>query len=93
MSQHTKRLRRRAKADKQRVRNLPHVTDKHAAWALFWERLGYAEYIDNHRSAFVDDAADHAKYGDAMRAGCCGSFDMSVLIDDREFVMGCNYGH
>lgn len=85
--------RRKAKAEKQRLAALPRVPDMKAAWALFTEKLGDVEYDDNYRSGFVDDPAQMAVYDRAVRQGCCGSFDMSVMIDEREFVMGCNYGH
>lgn len=83
---------RKAKAEKQRIAALPRVADTEAAWTLFRDTLGDVEY-DNHRSAFLDDEARHAEYQRILRSGCCGSLDMSVLIDGREFVMGCNYGH
>jgi hypothetical protein len=85
--------RRKAKAEKQRLAGLPRVPNKDAAWALFRQRLGDVEYDDNYRSGFMDDPAQRADWEQRQRQGCCGSFDMSVMIDEREFVMGCNYGH
>jgi hypothetical protein len=85
--------RRKAKVEKQRLAALPRVADKDAAWALFYEKLGDVEYDDNYRSAFVDDPVQYAEYEAIERRGCCGAFDMSVMIDGREFIMGCNYGH
>jgi hypothetical protein len=88
-----KSKRRKAKAEKQRIAALVSVPSKEAAWDLFWKQLGDADFIDNHRSAFVDDPVEYAEYNRILRNGCCGSFDLSVLIDGREFIMGCNYGH
>ena len=90
----TKRMSpKKLKQERHRLARLPRVADIDSAWKLFWERLGDEDYIDNHRSCFVSDPAAYAEYMAAYERGCCGSFDMSVMIDGREFKMGCNHGH
>ena len=88
-----KKRSKRIKADKQRLRTLERVSDVSEAWKVFYEKLGDEDYIDNHRSCFMDDPSQIAQYEKIESDGCCGSFDMSVLIGDVEFRMGCNYGH
>lgn len=49
--------------------------------------------IDNYRFAFKDDAAAMARYEDRKSEGCCGFADRDVIVDGREALVGCNYGH
>lgn len=49
--------------------------------------------IDNDRFAFTDDEAAMVEYQQKVNDGCCGSVDCFVLIDGREGIIGCNFGH
>jgi len=49
--------------------------------------------VDNHRFAYVDDAAEMQRYSEKMDDGCCGFFDQAVIIAGRLATIGCNYGH
>jgi hypothetical protein len=49
--------------------------------------------VDNHRFAYMDDAALVRKYTDMQAGGCCGFFDREVRINGRLATIGCNYGH
>ena len=49
--------------------------------------------IDNHRYAYLNDAAMMAQYAKQIESGCCGQFDRMVRIGGRSALVGCNYGH
>jgi len=49
--------------------------------------------IDNERFAFVDDSLALADYHIKKANGCCGEFEMTVSVDGRQAIVGCNYGH
>ena len=49
--------------------------------------------IDNYRFAYVDDETAMFLYHEAQADGCCGGFDEKVLVNGKEAMIGCNYGH
>lgn len=49
--------------------------------------------VDNHRFAFVDDAEATEKFNEQCEDGCCGSFNEKILVNGKEALIGCNYGH
>ena len=62
----------------------------------FWEEIEGSfmdDFCDNYREAFTDDPAQVKEYEEIYSSGCCGTHDVTVLVDGREFDMGCNYGH
>ena len=61
--------------------------------AEWMERQVDDSCVDNHRFAFLDDAAEMDKYKNAIEAGCCGFFDEEFVIAGRKATIGCNYGH
>lgn len=63
------------------------------AEAHFWAKLGDEEFIDNVRIGFEDDAASMIAYEEAVSLGCCGSYDLTMIVNGRFMAMGCNYGH
>lgn len=69
------------------------LADETAARAAFWDAMEGEEFIDNVRTAYVDDAAQVAAYEAQEAQGCCGSADLAFLAGGRIFLMGCNYGH
>lgn len=50
-------------------------------------------FIDNERFAFLDDADAMGKYADQQNEGCCGSFDIEIIVQGRAATIGCNFGH
>lgn len=51
------------------------------------------ECVDNYRFAFEDDETAMVDYDRRRDSGCCGSFDEEVVVNGRNAVIGCNYGH
>jgi hypothetical protein len=49
--------------------------------------------VDNHRFAYLDDAAGMLEYEKQKLQGCCGFFDEQISIAGRMASIGCNYGH
>ena len=49
--------------------------------------------VDNYRFAYEDDAEATRLYYDLKSAGCCGFFDADIIVDGRNAIIGCNYGH
>ena len=49
--------------------------------------------IDNFRSTPTNDDDGMIKYDQLRNSGCCGSFDTYTTIADKEYIIGCNYGH
>lgn len=49
--------------------------------------------IDNHRFAYLDEENDMITYDNIQSTGCCGFFDMEVIVDGKSAMIGCNYGH
>lgn len=52
-----------------------------------------SDNCDNWRAAFLDDPAGMSDYEATREGGCCGSYDLDVLINGRPARVGCNYGH
>lgn len=50
-------------------------------------------YMDNERFAYVEDPIAMAQYDKQQDDGCCGSFDAVIMVDGKEAMIGCNYGH
>lgn len=71
------------------------MTSREKAWNELWYQIGREdlEYDDNHRVARKDDDAEMEAYNEAVEQGCCGSFDIEVVIDGEKWCVGCNYGH
>lgn len=51
------------------------------------------ECAANRRIAKRDDSWQRVAYDEAASFGCCGSFNTVVVVDDVEWIVGCNYGH
>jgi len=51
------------------------------------------ECVDNCRIARKNDSNEVNAYEEARSEGCCGFFDMEILVDGEVFLIGCNYGH
>lgn len=49
--------------------------------------------IDNYRIAELGNAHEEKIYDLDREDGCCGNFDTVVLIGEKQFKIGCNYGH
>lgn len=49
--------------------------------------------FDNWRSARKDNEVEMAEYREALKSGCCGSFDIDVIVGGELMIIGCNYGH
>lgn len=49
--------------------------------------------VDNERFAYVEDSIAMAQYDKQQDDGCCGSFDAVIMVDGKEAMIGCNYGH
>ena len=49
--------------------------------------------VDNDRFAYLDDEAALAQYKSQEDDGCCGFFDLEILVAGRKATIGCNYGH
>lgn len=49
--------------------------------------------IDNNRLAYTDDEDAVILYDKATDHGCCGFFDTLVIINGRDAMIGCNFGH
>ena len=50
-------------------------------------------YIDNERLAYTDDEDLMRCYTAAKSRGCCGEFDELIVINGRQAMIGCNFGH
>ncbi len=75
------------------ARTLPRFETEAQAHAYFRERTRDLEYVDNHRYAYVGNEIQEHAYEEAVRQGCCGALDITVMVGQNEFRMGCNYGH
>ena len=75
------------------VTPVPEFATVEAAEAHFWAELGDEDYVDNVRIGFEDDADSMAAFEAAGAAGCCGSFELTMIAGGRFMAMGCNYGH
>lgn len=65
-----------------------------AADAMYQDLHDSGEFcVDNYRFAFLDDAVMCAEYEEIECSGCCGSMNLFVIVDGREALIGCNYGH
>jgi len=49
--------------------------------------------VDNYRVALLDDPEAMAEYEEKKENGCCGFYDIEVLIAGERAMLGCNYGH
>lgn len=49
--------------------------------------------IDNYRFAFLDNKKEIYEYEGLKGNGCCGFFDEEIMVNGREAIIGCNYGH
>ena len=49
--------------------------------------------IDNTRFAYLDNPEEMEDYENSQEEGCCGFFDMEILVAGRKATIGCNYGH
>jgi hypothetical protein len=49
------------------------------------------DYADSFRMCFIDDAYQKVEYNKAST--CCGTFEARMMVDGREVLIGCNYGH
>ncbi len=64
-----------------------------------WENLEYEiaraelEYADNYRAYRVKDDLCREAFLQAVRQGCCGSFESSTTVAGDKWIIGCNYGH
>jgi hypothetical protein len=65
--------------------------------ALDWMYEGFERdderCIDNERFAFLDDSKAVNEYENIKEGGCCGFYDVEIVVDGRPAIMGCNYGH
>lgn len=75
------------------VRPIPEFASEEVAKEFFWEALGDEDYVDNVRIGFEDDLESMAAFEAASAAGCCGSFELTMIAGGRFMAMGCNYGH
>lgn len=62
------------------------------AWAWLDEHVG-DPCVDNYRFAYIDDVDAMTKYQEKQEAGCCGSCDVTIIVDGKVATIGCNYGH
>lgn len=62
------------------------------AWAWVYEQVD-DPCVDNERLAYIDDPDMMEDYEDTQVWGCCGSFDQEVIINGKQALIGCNYGH
>jgi hypothetical protein len=71
------------------------MTTLEKAWNTLYYHIGLDELecADNMRVANMSNQAETDAYDDAIDQGCCGSFDITVKIDNITFMIGCNYGH
>lgn len=53
----------------------------------------FLEYIDNVRSADLDNPEELEEYSNRRACGCCGSYDDLVYLNGKLSLVGCNYGH
>lgn len=60
---------------------------------LFNVALDGEECIDNYRFAYQDDSAAMTAYENAKDNGCCGFYDVDIMVANRLATIGCNYGH
>ena len=51
------------------------------------------EYKDNRRFAYLDDIDSFITYLNEKETGCCGYYDVLVLVNGKNALLGCNYGH
>ena len=49
--------------------------------------------VDNYRFAYLDDENEMITYENLQATGCCGFFDVEIMVDGRLATIGCNYGH
>ena len=49
--------------------------------------------VDNYRFAFIDDENEMITYENLQATGCCGFFDVEIMVDGKLATIGCNYGH
>ena len=52
-------------------------------------------YYDNHRFVYVDDlkSPKAREYFNLYSDGCCASDDVTVIVNGRLAIIGCNFGH
>jgi hypothetical protein len=90
MSDYTKRLADRVM---RRLGGLPRFETETQARAYLRELTADLDCVDNLRFAYVGNEIQEHKYRQAEHNGCCGRLDVSVMVGENEFLMGCNYGH
>lgn len=69
------------------------ANEKDAQEWMFNVEIEDENCIDNYRFAYVDDETAMFLYHEAQADGCCGGFDEKVLVNGKEAMIGCNYGH
>lgn len=72
----------------------PHPTFQTLTEALDWlYTIVDDPYIDNIRYAPTNNKEEMIRYNQSKDSGCCGSFDMNIIVNNTQYVIGCNYGH
>lgn len=61
--------------------------------AISWMEEQVDDNIDNYRFAFLDNQKEIDEYEDVKGHGCCGFFDEEIIVNGRNAIIGCNFGH
>lgn len=73
--------------------NMPRVASKREAVDKLSELMEGEEYVDNIRFGIVGDPDSMKEYNSRLKVGCCGYFDMYLIVGGQIALVGCNYGH
>ena len=57
------------------------------------EELVEEDCFDNVRFAYRDNAESMERYKQLEKNGCCGFFDEDIIVNGKQAVIGCNFGH
>ncbi len=49
------------------------------------------DYVDSFRIGLIENKQSMKEYHKLVT--CCGSNDTKVIINGKEYMFGCNYGH
>jgi hypothetical protein len=74
------------------VEHIPYQDRKDVLIELFVKVIDKEELdcADNFR---VQPAYNIKAYKETQAKGCCGFMDTSIIVNQRKYLIGCNYGH
>ena len=91
--QSEKELRKGMSDNTSNTNSYPTFNSEDEAFDWMYDCVKDEDCVDNFRFAYKDDPAQVEMYEEIYRSGCCGNFDVTVIINGRMAMVGCNYGH